>query len=208
MKLRLLILCGMCMKCIGAFGSEDVRAGLEQATRYLREYSVEIPNTKSPDGRYALFAYSIEGTTAGKTALATTDRKRCLAITDVLPYGLNMNDRRPQSYLTVLWSKDSSRVAIHDSAPKHSTLQVFHLEKDMAQSINISKQVEGVQNRQTFVSSGQQPLEWKGPDQLFLELRGTLSTREAWRKQIVIDLSKKNLPQQPMLPSPEKRATP
>lgn len=60
----------------------------ERVTKNLTGESIEIPNTRSPDGRLALFAVYLDGTTAAATGLVTTDRKQCLAVSSSHPYGV------------------------------------------------------------------------------------------------------------------------
>jgi hypothetical protein len=169
--------------------SQSVDELLARASRSLRDdLTVEIPNTRSPDGRYALFAISTEGT-AGVTGIASTGRQRCLAVTSVFQYGLNYDDRRPQSYLTVLWSADSSRVAIHDSARKHSRLEVYRINATTARRIDVSGSLTQAMAAETLVSSGQEPLEWVGNARLVVECRGKLQTGELYRKRVTVDIA-------------------
>ncbi|MCC5850396.1 MAG: M48 family metalloprotease [Verrucomicrobia bacterium] len=168
---------------------QSVDKRLAEATRSLRnDLTVEIPNTRSPDGRYALFAISIEGT-AGVTGIASTDRQRCLALTSVFNYGLSVDDRRPQSYLTVLWSADSSHVAIHDSARKHSRLEVYRVSATTAQEINVVDVLARATGNDPLVSSGQEPLEWVENNGLVVECRGRLQTGEMYRKRVTVHIA-------------------
>lgn len=170
---------------------------LARATRSLRhDLTVEIPNTRSPDGRYALFAISTEGT-AGVTGIATTDRQKCLVVTSVFQYGLNYDDRRPESYLTVLWSADSSRVAIHDSIRKHSRLEVYRVNVPTARRIHVSDLLAQAMGTETLVSSGQEPLEWVGNTGLAVECRGRLATGELYRRRVSIEIAHETANQAP-----------
>jgi hypothetical protein len=164
------------------------------ATRGLgNPMTVEIPNTRSPDGQYALFAISTEGT-AGVTGIATSNRKTCLAITSVFEYGLNYDDRKPTSYLTVLWSSDSTYVAIHDSARKHSRLEVFAFGDSGARKVEFPD-LFMVMSAQDIMppnplSSGQEPLEWIDAKHLVVEVRAKTQSGKKVSKQMTLDLEK------------------
>ena len=161
---------------------------LAYATRGLgNTMTVEIPNTRSPGGRYALFSISTEGT-AGVTGIATTDRKTCLAITSVFQYGLNYDDRKPTSYLTVLWSSDGTYAAIHDSARKHSRLEVYAL-SDGARKIDVAAALAQAALTETLVSSGEEPLKWIGNTALVVECRGKRQSGNVYRKSVTVDIA-------------------
>ena len=118
--MRLLIVATAFLLTMPSLARAQLSVTPERVTRNQPGHSIEIPKTRSPDGKLALFSVYLEGTTAAVAAIVTTDRKRCLAVSSSLPYGSNVRDRKPKSYLTVLWSTNSTHVAIHDSARKHS----------------------------------------------------------------------------------------
>jgi hypothetical protein len=145
------------------------------STRNLSGHSIEIPNTRSPDGKFALFSVYLDGTTFAVAAIVTTDRKRCLAVASSFPYGSNVRDRKPKSYLTVLWSTNSTYVAIHDSARRHSLLEVFACSESGGQQVELPNLFK-MMSTKDFIpanprSSGQKPIEWIENKRLVVEVR-------------------------------------
>ena len=154
---------------------------------------LEIPNTRSRDGQYALFAINVQGTTAAVVGIApTAGSKRCLAVTSVLPYGSGVEDRKDKSYLTVLWSPSSTRVAIHDSARKHSLLELYALHNGDARKVELPDLLRFVMAEgvlvQMPVSSGQEPLEWKDDHHLYVEFRAKTSAGSRVARRLALSM--------------------
>ncbi len=166
----------------------------ERVTRNLPDYCIEIPGTRSPDGKLALFSVYLEGTTAAVAAIVTTNRTRCLAVTSSLPYGSNVRDRKPESYLTVLWSTNSTHVAIHDSARKHSRLEVFAFGESGGRQVKIPDLFKIMTTKgiipPTSLSSGQEPLEWIDDKRLVVEIRAKTRLGEKISKRTTLELEK------------------
>ncbi len=166
----------------------------ERVTKNLTGELIEIPNTRSPDGKLALFSVYLEGTTAAVAGLVTTDRQRCLAVSSSLPYGSNVRDRSPKSYLTVLWSTNSNRVAIHDSARKYSRIEIYVIDSSACRRVQLPDLfalmvAQGVVTG-TARSSGEQPLQWIGDNHLLVEFRAKTETGVMVTKRLVLDLEK------------------
>ena len=166
----------------------------EQVTRNLPGDSVEIPNARSPNGKLALFSVYLDGTTGAVVGIVTTDRKRCFAVTSSHPYGANVRDRTPKSYLTVLWSSNSTHVAIHDSASKHSRLQVFVLDDSGGRQVALPHllpiMIADGTVASPVVSSGEEPLEWIDDNRLLVEFRSKTDSGERVSRRITIDTEK------------------
>ncbi len=166
----------------------------ERVTKNVSGEAIEIPNTRSPDGKMALFAVYLDGTTAAVTGLVTTDRQRCLAVSSSLPYGSNVRDRSPKSYLTVLWAANSTRVAIHDSARKHSRVEVYALDPAACRQVELPSLsafmvAEGILS-ETPSSSGEQPLQWLDDHHLLVEFRAKTEAGAIITKRLTLDLEK------------------
>ena len=163
----------------------------ERVTRNLPDHPLEIPDTRSPNGKLALYSVYLEGTTAAVAAIITTNLKRCLAVTSSLPYGSNVRDRKPESYLTVLWSTNSTYVAIHDSARKHSRLEVFAFGESRGRQVELPDlfrimTAKGIMPPNPL-SSGQEPIDNK---HLVVEVRAKTKSGEKVSKRITLDLEK------------------
>ena len=166
----------------------------ERVTKDLAGESIEIPNTRSPDGKLALFSVYLDGTTAAVAGLVTTDRQRCLAVSSSLPYGSNVRDRSPKSYLAVLWSTNSTRVAIHDSARKHSRVEVYALDPSTCRQVQLpdlfALMVAQGLVTETAKSSGEEPLQWLDDDHLLGEFRAKTETGVMVTRRLTLDLEK------------------
>lgn len=176
---------------LSALAMAQDRATPERVTKNLSSDAIEIPNTRSPDGKVALFSVYLDGSTVAVAALVTTDRKQCLAVGSSHPYGANIRDRSPKSYLTVLWSTNSMRVAIHDSASKHSRLEVFSLNPSGTSQVQLPDLFalmlrEGVVTSNA-PSSGQEPLQWFDDRHLLLEFRARTEAGATVIRRRVLD---------------------
>lgn len=192
--MRLLIVATAFLLTMRSLAPAQSSVTRERVTRNLPGHSIEIPNTRSPDGKLALFSVYLEGTTAAVAAIVTTDRKRCLAVSSSLPYGSNVRDRKPESYLTVLWSTNSTHVAIHDSSQKHSKLEVFACGESEGRQVELPDLFNIMTAKGTIPpsprSSGQEPLEWIDDKRLIVEVRAETTSGEKVSKRITLDVEK------------------
>lgn len=109
-------------------------------------------------------------------------------------YGSNIADRSPESYLTVLWSTNSTRVAIHDSAGKHSRVEVFALAGSGCRRIHVPDLfalmvAQGIVP-ETAKSSGEEPLQWLDDNHLLVEFRAKAEDGVMVTRRLTLDLEK------------------
>jgi len=165
---------------------------LEHVTRNLSGRVIEIPGSRSPNGKLSIFSVNLDGTTGAVAAIVTTDLNRCLAVSSAHPYGSNIRDRKPKSYLTVLWSNDSRYVAIHDSILKHSRLEVFVCDESGGRQIDLPDLLEVMIAKGIIppepASSGQEPIEWIDDKHLLVEVRAKTKLGEVVSGQVTLEM--------------------
>ncbi len=192
--MRVLIVVVVFLLSLPSYVAAQSKVTPERVTRNLSGNSIEIPNTRSPDGKFAIFSVYLDGTTFAVAAIVTTDRKRCLAVTSSLPYGSNVRDRKPKSYLTVLWSTNSTYVAVHDSARRHSRLEVFACSESGGRQVALPNLFKMMSTKGLIPpnprSSGQKPIEWIENKRLVVEVRAKTRSGKKVSKRITLDLEK------------------
>ncbi len=133
----------------------------------------EIPASHSPNGEYGLFLINRGITTSTFVGFMSTSRERLLGVSSIWPQGLNPD--RYKKYATILWSRNSKYVALHDSSILHSKLHVFKIFDTTIEEIAIPDLVEFVSIDNPSIlkakSSGQLPIKWLNNSELEISIR-------------------------------------
>src|SRR6187399_870897 len=94
-----------------------------------------VPNSTSPDGKVCLLEVFHHDTTQNSVIFATTDRTKNLGYAPATTVW--STDIPYKGRTTIVWSPDSSRVAIHDSLGKHSTLEIRRLADAQVEPVEV-----------------------------------------------------------------------
>lgn len=143
-----------------------------------------VPGSTSPDQKFCLLDVQHGDTTAHSTILATTDRKANLGA--VLIIARPAQDLNQLEKLTLVWSADSQRIALHDSSAKHSELQIYRLVNGRFERLATHDMLAAACShwgiaRSNVVSSGQRPVKWPAGDRLHVEVSGRLQNGQRLR---------------------------
>jgi hypothetical protein len=137
-----------------------------------------LPDSTSPDGKWALFdlnAYDMgTPTTATAMVVADTNRTTLLGILDCPP-PIDV-DAPLKTYLTIKWSPDSKYLALHDSTPKNSVLQIYQLTATALKKLTVPDlrrlAADQLQIPEKKISgSGQVPVKWSQAGDLIVRVR-------------------------------------
>ena len=129
-----------------------------------------VKRSKSPDGKLALFEFFYwdgdtpdTAMTSSGIGLAPLDRSKLLFDTGSRTKW--QTNKEVPSFLTFLWTPDSTLLATHDSLDKHSKLNVFRVTTagvtslDIPGLLKISSAKLGIDSS-TVSASGQLPSRW------------------------------------------------
>lgn len=148
-----------------------------------------LPDSVSPDGKWALFdlnAYDMGmPTTATAIAVADSHRTTLLGLLDCVTH--EMTDLPYKTYLTIKWSPDSKYLALHDSTPKNSVLQIYQITATELKKLAVpdlhrmaADQLQIPEKKIT--GSGQVPVEWSKSGDLIVRVRlsvdGTMKQKD------------------------------
>lgn len=134
-----------------------------------------IGGSKSPDGKFVVFRIYRGDTTASAFALATADRQHLLLLLDVTASTGRAD--KPPNYLTLLWNTNSTFLALHDSLPKFSRLQVIRVRKDSATQVKLGEVIRSTALQRLRISesqissAGEPPLRWLSENTLLVNAR-------------------------------------
>jgi hypothetical protein len=122
-----------------------------------------LANSTSPDGRYCLLGITHGDTTAYAVVLATADRTKIMALTKMVSERAML--RPLTNRISIVWSPDSKRVAVHDASPKHSAVTIYRLASEQFEPLEINDLLSAACGKwgisgDKLISSGQRPLEW------------------------------------------------
>jgi hypothetical protein len=134
-----------------------------------------ISGTQSPDGQFAIFSINCGDTSAKAYALATTDRKRLAHLLDVNS-SIGRFDQ-PPDHITFRWNTNSTLLALHDSTPKFSRLQIVQVQTNAATALKLGDVVRRAAllklklDEKRIASSGEEPVRWLSVDTLLVGAR-------------------------------------
>jgi len=160
-----------------AFAADDVHFGWKPGVAGGQL----VPDSTSPDRKWALFEinrYDM-GMPMTATAIAVADLHRAILL-GLLNCETHWSTDLPyKSYLTIKWSPDSEYLAIHDSTPKNSVLQIYRVTATELRSINLPDlhriAAEEMQiPEKKITSSGQLPVEWTKSGDMVVRVRLTV----------------------------------
>lgn len=148
-----------------------------------------IPGSTSPDQKFCLLDVQHGDSSGHSTILATTDRKANLGA--VLMIVRPAQDPKQLEKLTLVWSADSQRIALHDSSAKHSELQIYRLVDGRFQRLATHDLLAAACGhwgiaRSNVVSSGQRPVKWPVGDRLHVEVSGRLQDGKRLRTTFLL----------------------
>ena len=122
-----------------------------------------LPNSTAPNGQFC-FIEGFKGPTTGTAiVLASADRQRVLASAELAT--LFSTDRPYKGRITIVWSPDSTRVAMHDAINKNSTLAILRAAGNTFESVSVPDLLAAACARwgiarTRVATSGQRPLRW------------------------------------------------
>lgn len=124
-----------------------------------------VPGSISPDGKICLLEVFHDRTTMNSVIFATADRQQNLGHLGI--HTEWSTDRPHKGRTTVLWSPDGTRVAIHDSIPKHSSPEIYRLVEGRIERVPLPDLLPGLCRdwkvaAKSLASSGQLPVRWSG----------------------------------------------
>ncbi len=132
-----------------------------------------VPGSTSPDRKLCLLEVFYGDTTQTSVIFATADRSKSLGAAPITTVW--STDIPYQGRTTIVWSPDSSGVAIHDSLGKHSVLEIRRLEGAQFQTVAVPDlllaacQRWGI-SRERVISSGQRPTNWTAAGNITVEV--------------------------------------
>lgn len=151
-----------------------------------------VNGSKSPDGKYGLFEFNFwagktpdSATTATGIGLAPVDRSQLLFVIDSRTKW--MTDKKVTSFLTFLWSSDSSMLATHDSGDKHSKVSICRVSDGRVSSLDLPDLLAiacarlGVA-RTAVSASGQLPEKWLSKEVLLIAIHVVINGRKMTAK--------------------------
>lgn len=145
-----------------------------------------VPGSMSPDEKHCLLEVFHSDTTQNSVIFSNPERSADLGFA---PLSTVWSTDKPYEKRTViLWSPDSTSVALHDSLAKHSAAEIYRLGDHQFAPLAIPDLLEEAcriwdVDRGKLVSSGQRPLRWDGNEKISVEVTakrkagGKLSTR-------------------------------
>lgn len=132
-----------------------------------------VPGSVSPDKKHCLLEVFHNGTTRNSVIFSNTDRTANLGRVSLATVW--STDIPYSKRAVILWSPDSTSVALHDSLNKHSAIAIYRLSGSGLASLKIPDLLEQACrhwniHRTELVSSGQRPLRWNGNDRIAVEV--------------------------------------
>jgi dipeptidyl aminopeptidase/acylaminoacyl peptidase len=137
-----------------------------------------VPDSTSPDGKWALFVVNRYDMgmpmTATAIVVADTHRTKLLGLLPCLtPW---MTDLPCKAYLTIQWSPDGRYLAIHDSTPRNSVLLIYHVTATELKAVTVPDLRRLAANQlqipeKKITSSGQVPQAWSKDGDLVVRVR-------------------------------------
>lgn len=149
----------------------------------------QIPSRISPDRKFAMFEVFHSETTQTSVIVATLDRTLNLGR---IPVPTEWSTDQPYKGRTViLWSPDSTLVAVHDSLAKHSAVSVHRLTPQALEKVPLPPLLDQAcatlkVDRASLRSSSQIPEAWldDGGLRVKIELRCKDGTRRFTRAEV------------------------
>lgn len=132
-----------------------------------------VPGSNSPDRNYCMLEVFHHGTTQNSVIFSNADHTANLGQAPLATVW--STDIPYPKRAAIIWSPDSTWVAIHDTLNKHSVLSIYGRGKlefaplTMPDLLAEACRIWSV-DRAELVSSGQRPLRWDANDEITVEL--------------------------------------
>ncbi|MGL5018295.1 MAG: hypothetical protein ACRDBP_09195 [Luteolibacter sp.] len=132
-----------------------------------------VPGSTSPDKKHCLLEVFHDGTTQNSVIFSNADRTGNLGRASLATVW--STDIPYSKRAAILWSPDSTSVALHDSLNKHSVVAIYrHSDSGFASLETPDLLAEACRrwsvDRVDLLSSGQRPLRWDGNEKIAVEV--------------------------------------
>ena len=132
-----------------------------------------VPGSTSPDKKLCLLEVFHDGTTQNSVIFSNADRTANLGWASLATVW--STDIPYSKRAVIIWSPDSTLVALHDSLNKHSVVDIYRRsDSGFATLETPDLLVEACRrwsvDRADLVSSGQRPLRWDSDDKIAVEV--------------------------------------
>lgn len=132
-----------------------------------------VPGSTSPDKKFFLLEVFHDGTTQNSVIFSNADRTANLGWASLATVW--STDIPYPKRTVIIWSPDSTLVALHDSLNKHSVVAIYRNSDSGFVSLEVPDLLAEACRRWSvaradLVSSGQRPLRWDGNDKVAVEV--------------------------------------
>jgi hypothetical protein len=132
-----------------------------------------VPGSTSQDKKHCLLEVFHDGTTQNSVIFSNADRTANLGWASLATVW--STDIPYSKRAIIIWSPDSTSVALHDSLNKHSVVAIYRRSDSGFASIEAPDLLAEAcrrwsVDRTDMVSSGQRPLRWDGNDKIAVEV--------------------------------------
>ena len=148
-----------------------------------------LVGSTSPNGKLCFIEAFISPYTMNAIVLAAADRTRVVAEAPLATaYSTDLPHR---GRISIIWSPDSTRVALHDAISKNSTLAILRERGDNFEVVTLPDLLEEACQRWrikrgSIASSAQRPLRWITDDSLEIEV--SAKTKSGQKRALTIRL--------------------
>ena len=132
-----------------------------------------VPGSTSPAKKHCLLEVFHDGTTQNSVIFSNADRTANLGWASLATVW--STDIPYSKRAVIIWSPDSTSVALHDSLNKHSVVAIYRRSDSGFASLETPDLLAEACRRWSvdrgdLVSSGQRPLQWDGNDKIAVEV--------------------------------------